>query len=684
MDGLVGDPDAEVRCARTGALLSRGYERVLLGDHGPYFELDRDRVVWSNLRLVPGGAARFYDEWRVAAPSLRDDDPDPTKLYDQLRPVTGQRNPPRDSAWAVANNRPESEGYAEYLPGRVYLGAHRASVAGRAMPQRRVGGRVAWWKPSERRGAIIPDGVVGVRNLATERATVGEIAVRADQLADGVDALVPGEGVWFDVVEEHVRREPEGGKGGGGGSSSTSGSNSGSGSSSTSGSNSNPAVSAVAVSVSGPGDEPTRQLCPGAAEAAAAALAAARVKSAAAAAAKGRGKKPAEEAASRAKLEGDARAEAERAAVAGACRRVARILRENYPRIFAQRERRAKTEAGEEDGDGGEGEGESLGVSGFGGCGSGSRLDETSTPSSSALPAWLSAIGRGATACAVGDTAAGDASSRAREAAERCAAAFLAKDSRGGGGGVLVGAPEIVELTAEGLRSLRESATNEANGSEANGSEANGSYANGSYANGSYANGSHAASLARRAFDETLPTDGVGSDALVVALPPRPPAAALGRRAVLALRASPRAVAVVVVSPGPDKAVRDAVALAGACAEGTPPFVPTFAFAVVVDEGEDEKNRGGDAAPAACVTVMVREGMGDAAGLEEATGRAYCWACGDATHRKATCPRRGGTGGGGGGGGGGIGGGNGRENGDGASSPSADRLAGMVEKTRLG
>ena len=333
MDGLVGDPDAEVRCARSGALLSRGYERVLLGDHGPYFELDRDRVVWSNLRLVPGGAARFYDEWRVAAPkpSLDDDpdpDPDPTKLYDQLRPVTGQRNPPRDSAWAVANNRPESEGYAEYLPGRVYLGAHRASVAGRAMPQRRVGGRVAWWKPSERRGAIIPDGVVGVRNLATGRTTVGEIIVRADQLADGADALVPGEGVWFDVIEERVRREPEENVGVGVGVGDDG--------------NRSPTVSAVAVAVSGPGDEPTRQLCPGAAEAAAAALAAARLKSVAAAAAKGRGKNPAEVAATRAKLEGGARAEAERAAVAGACRRVARILRENYPRIFARRERATK------------------------------------------------------------------------------------------------------------------------------------------------------------------------------------------------------------------------------------------------------------------------------------------------------------------------------------------------------
>ena len=639
VDGLVGDPDAEVRCARTGALLSRGYERVLLGDHGPYFELDRDRVVWSNLRLVPGGAARFYDEWRVAAPkpSLGDDDPDPdpdpTKLYDQLRPVTGQRNPPRDSAWAVANNRPESEGYAEYLPGRVYLGAHRASVAGRAMPQRRVGGRVAWWKPSERRGAIIPDGVVGVRNLATGRTTVGEIIVRADQLADGADALVPGEGVWFDVVEERVRREPEENVGVGDDG------------------NRSPTVSAVAVAVSGPGDEPTRQLCPGAAEAAAAALAAARLKSVAAAAAKSRGKNPAEAAATRAKLEGGARAEAERAAVAGACRRVARILRENYPRIFARRERATKGV-----GKGREGNGDAC-----------SGREKTT----SALPAWLSAIGRGATACAVGDTAAGDVSTCARDAAERCASAYLV-------------APEVVELTSEGLASLRESASSipipDHHRREGDAASCD---------------------VARRAFDETLPTCGVGSEALVVALPPRRVAAALGRRVVLALRASPRAVAVVVISPGPDQAVRDAVALAGACPEGTPPFVPTFAFAAV--ENDDERNRGdgdGDGtsptpeSPASCVTVMVREGMGDAARLEEAAGRAYCWACGDATHRKATCPRRGNgdgdVGRGGNGDGNGDGNGNGDRNGDGTSptpvpSPTpADRLAGMVEKTRLG
>ena len=143
------------------------------------------------------------------------------------------------------------------------------------------------------------------------------------------------------------------------------------------------------------------------------------------------------------------------------------------------------------------------------------------------------------------------------------------------------------------------------------------------------------------------------------------------------------------------------MALAGACPEGTPPFVPTFAFAAV--ENDDERNLGdgdGDGrlrrreSPASCVTVMVREGMGDAARLEEAAGRAYCWACGDATHRKATCSRRGNgdgdVGRGGNGDGNGDGNGNGDRNGDGTSptpvpSPTpADRLAGMVEKTRLG
>ena len=149
------DPaDVEVRCARTDAVLATGYRRVLLGDHGPYLELDPEAVRWENLRRVHAGDARFYDEWRVAVGGGGDDDAvstpenapsrsaradeDTAKLYHQIKPVTGQRNPPRDTAWAVANNRPEAEGYAAYVPGRVYVGAFDARVRGRAMPTPRA------------------------------------------------------------------------------------------------------------------------------------------------------------------------------------------------------------------------------------------------------------------------------------------------------------------------------------------------------------------------------------------------------------------------------------------------------------------------------------------------------------------------------------------------------------------
>ena len=149
------DPaDVEVRCARTDAVLATGYRRVLLGDHGPYLELDPDAVRWENLRRVHAGDARFYDEWRVAvggdggdavaapenvsSPAKALHAEDTAKLYHPIKPVSGQRNPPRDSAWAVANNRPEHEGYAAYVPNKAYVGAFDARVRGRAMPTPRA------------------------------------------------------------------------------------------------------------------------------------------------------------------------------------------------------------------------------------------------------------------------------------------------------------------------------------------------------------------------------------------------------------------------------------------------------------------------------------------------------------------------------------------------------------------
>jgi len=109
----------------------------------------------------------------------------------------------------------------------------------------------------------------------------------------------------------------------------------------------------------------------------------------------------------------------------------------------------------------------------------------------------------------------------------------------------------------------------------------------------------------------------------------------LGHRAALALRASPRCVGVVLVSAGPDAAVKDAVALAGACAFGTEPFVPTSARAAAADVST----------PAVTLTTFERAGLGAAAAMASAAGRAYCWHCGDAEHVKGACPRRGDDGG---------------------------------------
>jgi hypothetical protein len=159
-------------------------------------------------------------------------------------------------------------------------------------------------------------------------------------------------------------------------------------------------------------------------------------------------------------------------------------------------------------------------------------------------------------------------------------------------------------------------------------------------------------SASRRAFDDVLPAAGVGDGPLVVVLPAggasdgdaskhkiqklkTAVSGGLGHRAALALRASPRCVGVVLVSAGPDAAVKDAVALAGACAFETEPFVPTSARAAAADVST----------PAVTLTTFERAGLGAAAAMASAAGRAYCWHCGDAEHVKGACPRRGDDGG---------------------------------------
>ena len=202
---------------REGRSSHRGrYRRVLLGDHGPYLELEREHVRWENLRLMPGGAARFYDEYRAIVDGESYDDIAHSsigtggggrgaKLYDQLKTVEGQGNPPRDSAWAVANNRPHEEGYAAYVVGKIYVGAYDVAVRDpvvdaddvrRALPKPGGSGRVAWWKPARGVGAIVPDGVVGARNEGAgggeEEFATKEVSVTRDALAGGADTRAGG------------------------------------------------------------------------------------------------------------------------------------------------------------------------------------------------------------------------------------------------------------------------------------------------------------------------------------------------------------------------------------------------------------------------------------------------------------------------------------------------------------
>eukprot|EP00501_MAST-03F_sp_TOSAG23-6_P002455 GSMAST32.ASY1.ANO1.2565.1 assembled CDS len=90
-----------------GNILARGYERVLLGDHGPYFEFKKDQI--EEHSFTEFHKRKYYDElWS----------PSGVKLYRQKCSVSDRPNPP-PGVYSVHNNRPE--GYADYRPGFFYI-----------------------------------------------------------------------------------------------------------------------------------------------------------------------------------------------------------------------------------------------------------------------------------------------------------------------------------------------------------------------------------------------------------------------------------------------------------------------------------------------------------------------------------------------------------------------------------
>ena len=663
--GPDGDPDVEVRCARGDRVIAIGYRRVLLGDHGPYLELEREDVRWENLRLMPGGAARFYDEYRAIVDGESYDDIAHSslgtggggrgaKLYDQIKTVEGQGNPPRDSAWAVANNRPHEEGYAAYVVGKIYVGAYDVAVRDpivddddvrRAMPEPGGSGRVAWWKPARGLGAIVPDGVVGARNEGRgggeEEFAAKEVLVTRDAIAGGADVLAPGEGVWFDLESSGSPSDRR----------------------------------SIASNVTGPGGEPVRQLCPGAAAAAAEAARNGRRRSETARALRDGRRSAASDAAARARtVPWEARAEVERDAVAGAARRIARILRDNCAAIAGlariegegQRTLRAclwgwakQTRARKPSETVRNGQRPStaprpieptttttttrLDLTSAGrakglfapvtrpptptgspktfsrGTNDDDDDDARGDPTAVALPAWLTAVARGAVVCEVSHTRSSSAGDAAADAAGRVS-------KRCGFEARMPGLedsvrPVVVELTRDGVGALRTGAEG---------------------AEGADSGDRDPVAEAVARVDENLPVAEFGSSPLVLVLPAgeekagstvHPP-----RVPRLALRASKRVVGVVCVSSGPEQLVRDAVALAGACALGTAPFVPTEVFAAAGLDAAREWSRD-DPRVASCVAVFERAGWGAARGLETGAGRDYCWRCGDRSHRKRDCER---------------------------------------------
>jgi hypothetical protein len=99
-----------------GQVIARGFTRILYGDHGPYFELVHASVEWALFDdHILKGPKRHYHEHRCTLNSGTT-----VMLYDQFNGVGDEPNPP-EGEWSVANNRPE--GYAGYVPGRLYLSA---------------------------------------------------------------------------------------------------------------------------------------------------------------------------------------------------------------------------------------------------------------------------------------------------------------------------------------------------------------------------------------------------------------------------------------------------------------------------------------------------------------------------------------------------------------------------------
>jgi hypothetical protein len=126
VEGLLGlaehGDDTTLIVTRHGTPLSRGYVRVVYGDHGPYLELRPDQLCCHLHRKFDHPAsAESYLEW------LAVDDASDTRVFEQTR----EPDKVLDPAGGYVGHRPKE--FADYHAGFIYVRAWDIEVRSSAV-----------------------------------------------------------------------------------------------------------------------------------------------------------------------------------------------------------------------------------------------------------------------------------------------------------------------------------------------------------------------------------------------------------------------------------------------------------------------------------------------------------------------------------------------------------------------
>ena len=165
--------------------MSKGYERVLYGDHGHYLELNETQANWKSFpNRIKRSKHAYYDlayssDWKA-------------KMYIQKKTVQDRPNPPPEPL-STKNFRPG--GYADYRPKFMYIAM--ADLA-----------RCKYWAPREYAAIARDDRPAGWKGPALSLRN--KIADRLDKEAKGPDpALYPALAIFPDnypIKQDHQIR----------------------------------------------------------------------------------------------------------------------------------------------------------------------------------------------------------------------------------------------------------------------------------------------------------------------------------------------------------------------------------------------------------------------------------------------------------------------------------------------